>query len=89
MVWLLSQVFPSNLVDHSGLNRDSGATSYTNERTPSCCNRSLSVREHLGDEYNISGWPFSIEWLTKQQRIGFPFGAEDNREPQHPRISER
>ena len=38
---------------------------------------SLHLREGSSESYNISGSPFSVDWLMEAQRLGRPFGRPD------------
>ena len=38
---------------------------------------SLQLRERGSESYNISGSPFSLEWLIEAQELGRPFGRPD------------
>jgi hypothetical protein len=38
---------------------------------------SLHLREKGSESYNISGSPFSMNWLIEAQELGRPFGRPD------------
>ena len=72
------RTLPGSVRDRSSLDRDG------NVRKRVCFDVdskedffSLHLRERGPESYNISGSPFSVNWLIQQQRLGRAFGRPD------------
>jgi hypothetical protein len=75
---LRGRVLPGSIRDRSSLARDG------NFRKRVCFDVtskqdlvSLRLREGGSESYNISGSPFSVDWLINAQELGRPFGRPD------------
>jgi hypothetical protein len=76
---LRGRTFPGSVRDRSSLARDG------NFRKRVCFDVgskqdfvSLHLREGALESYNISGSPFSVDWLIEAQGLGRPFGRADH-----------
>lgn len=39
----------------------------------------ISLKEGAGEGYNISGSPFTLQWLVREQKLDAWFGTADHR----------
>jgi len=75
---LRGRTLPGLIRDRSSLARDGNFRKRVDfEVTSKDDLISLQLREKGSESFNISGSPFSIQWLIKVQELGQPFGRRD------------